>query len=512
MYCSAPDDERPDDFGSDTDDGVLVEEDRIITSLQDAALNSDDVSEWKQISLQQANAALPEGSRADKNETKKNQYKEWADQRQNKERNQISRLLDNRRQAGTDGPRSSGGEDAPPGVGSSEGPGSSSPPVSSGTKLHPVDDLLLPANANIGTARAVQDGIDVTEIIFATAAPCFCYRDGEFDYHDIKREYAKDAWQVSFQEFDTDNATVKQHGEDVLRGLKRHGGKYADLAITDSGNRAGIDKFYEAYPFILSRLEATVRNSIQKPGLDWYVHEVCHTRLRNFYWLMHHGQFYKCEPRPERLYKGIDNSVSSGHCILIRQYIAKLSAWVAEIAGIAITTIGHFEHFIPWITPMDALCIESLNWYYDNYASIIIKPTSHDTALWHLANVRIERHPFGTCMTLGHPMIYKIKQASPATAFLTSGSDIVNMSTPSEFRHDYPSQKINGWHPNGQVPWIGQAPLLGIGTGVHPLCDALITHLTDFGAIGIDLDTGEPVHICDCGNAKLKIVQSLKVG
>ena len=49
---AGPDDECPDNFDCDTEDGVLVEEDQIISSLQEAALNSDDITEWKQFSLQ----------------------------------------------------------------------------------------------------------------------------------------------------------------------------------------------------------------------------------------------------------------------------------------------------------------------------------------------------------------------------------------------------------------------------------------------------------------------------
>ena len=39
-----------------------------------------------------------------------------------------------------------------------------------------------------------------------------------------------------------------------------------------------------------------------------------------------------------------------------------------------------------------------------------------------------------------------------------------------------------------------------------PCCDALITHLTDFGAIGVDLFTGHTLYICDAG-IKQKSVQ-----
>ena len=86
---AGPDDDYPDGFDSDTDDGVLVEEDKIISSLQDAAVNSDDINCWKELSLQQAKAALPEGSGADKNEATESRYKEWAGQRKNKERDLV---------------------------------------------------------------------------------------------------------------------------------------------------------------------------------------------------------------------------------------------------------------------------------------------------------------------------------------------------------------------------------------------------------------------------------------
>ena len=125
------------------------------------------------------------------------------------------------------------------------------------------------------------------------------------------------------------------------------------------------------------------------------------------------------------------------------------------------------------------------------------KPTSYETVLWQLANVKVDRHPFGPCMTLGLPMIDKIRHSSSASAFFTSdGIPVGGEAAPqgggsstgrAEFRHGHPNQTINGWDPNGEVPWICQAPPHEIGSGAHLLCDALITHVTDFGAIGIDL-------------------------
>ena len=216
----------------------------------------------EKISLQPENAALPEGSRADENATKKSKHKEWASQRQNKERDQIGEMFLDRMKADPDSPRPSGGDDAPQGVGSSEGSRPSSSPVSPGTKLQAVDGLLLPASAYCGSGRAMQNDDDVTDRIFAPTAPRFCHREGEADYNDIWREFPKEEWHVSYQEFDTDNITVKQHGEEVSHYLKRFNGKCAALEITPTRNRAGLDKFYEVLPFIPRNLEATTRNSI----------------------------------------------------------------------------------------------------------------------------------------------------------------------------------------------------------------------------------------------------------
>ena len=102
-----------------------------------------------------------------------------------------------------------------------------------------------------------------------------------------------------------------------------------------------------------------------------------------------------CVPKPESEYMGIPDSVCSRQCIkLIRQYMAKLTAFVAEAANLKPEAIGDYEHFIPWITAKDALCIEAMHWYYLNYAAIIVKTATCDTLLWHLANAKIERHPF----------------------------------------------------------------------------------------------------------------------
>ena len=118
---------------------------------------------------------------------------------------------------------------------------------------------------------------------------------------------------------------------------------------------------------------------------------------------------------------GIPGSVISGHCIQrIRLCIAKLSAFVAEAAGLKPETIGDYQHFIPWITAKDALCIGVLHWYYFNFAAIIVKPATYDTMLWHLANTQIERHPFCTCVTLDLPLLEKVMKASSAAAFMST--------------------------------------------------------------------------------------------
>ena len=79
--------------------------------------------------------------------------------------------------------------------------------------------------------------------------------------------------------------------------------------------------------------------------------------------MMHSHAYFTCNPKPEREYMGIPGSPASKHCILlIRQYMAKLTAWVAERAGVRPDVIGDFELFIPWITAKDALCIEALHW------------------------------------------------------------------------------------------------------------------------------------------------------
>ena len=186
--------------------------------------------------------------------------------------------------------------------------------------------------------------------------------------------------------------------------------------------------------------------------------------------------------------------------------MARLTAFVAEAAGLKPEAIGDYEHFIPWITAKDALCIEALHWYYLNYAAIIVKPATYDTLLWHLANAKIERHPFCTCMTMGQPMLEKVLKASSAAAFIsTTGSPVGGEAVPTdggssagytEYRHGYNQSLINGWDPNGNVSWTEYSH------EAAPLCDALITHLTDFGAIGIDLNTAAPVFICDEGIKK----------
>ena len=85
---------------------------------------------------------------------------------------------------------------------------------------------------------------------------------------------------------------------------------------------------------------------------------------------------------------GIPGSIGSRHCItLIRQYMAKLAAYVAEAANLKPEAIGGYEHFIPWITAKDALCIEALHCYYLNYAAVIVK------------SLQLTRHCFGTLPT-----------------------------------------------------------------------------------------------------------------
>ena len=111
------------------------------------------------------------------------------------------------------------------------------------------------------SSQKPQNYIDVTDRIFAATALRFCSRDGESNYYDIWREFSKEKLQVSYQEFDTDNATVKQHGDEALRGFKKYCGKCAVLASTDTGNRTGIDKFYEAISFIPRNLEASASPS-----------------------------------------------------------------------------------------------------------------------------------------------------------------------------------------------------------------------------------------------------------
>ena len=125
------------------------------------------------------------------------------------------------------------------------------------------------------------------------------------------------------------------------------------------------------------------------------------------------------------------------------------------MAGVKPETIGDFEHFIPWITARAALCLELLHWYYLNYAAIVIKPATYDTLLWHLSNVKIERHPLCTCMTLGPPMLDKVEKASSAAAFIKKqiGGEAVptdggSSTGYSEFRHGYAPKHFNGWDPN----------------------------------------------------------------
>ena len=78
--------------------------------------------------------------------------------------------------------------------------------------------------------------------------------------------------------------------------------------------------------------------------------------------MMHKHAYSTCVPKPESEYMGIPGSIGSRHCItLLRQYMAKLTAYVAEAAGLKPEAIGDYEHFIPWITAKDALCIEALH-------------------------------------------------------------------------------------------------------------------------------------------------------
>ena len=170
---------------------------------------------------------------------------------------------------------------------------------------------------------------------------------------------------------------------------------------------------------------------------------------------MHSHAFFTCVPKPENEYMGITGSPGSRHCIaLIRLYMARLTAFVAEQAGVKPEAIGDYEQFIPWITAKDALCIEALHWYYLNFAAIIVKPATYDTLLWHLANAKIERHPFCTCMTMGQPMLEKVVKASSAAAFnSTTGKPAGGEAVPadggssagySEYRHGYNQRLING--------------------------------------------------------------------
>ena len=137
-------------------------------------------------------------------------------------------------------------------------------------------------------------------------------------------------------------------------------------------------KFYESgQTFIPNLLDKAIRESIRAPGLDWYIHAFCPQKFQAFYWMFHKYQFFPYVPTPEREYMEILNSTASRHCIqLIRQYVTKLTAYVAEMAGAKPETIGDFEHFNPWITARDALCLELLHWYYLIFAAIAIKPAT----------------------------------------------------------------------------------------------------------------------------------------
>ena len=123
-------------------------------------------------------------------------------------------------------------------------------------------------------------------------------------------------------------------------------------------------------------------DSLTTPGANWLMHEICDRVLRNFIWLTNDTQYWMSEVRPEREYLGYSSSAESRHRIsLIIQCTNKLACYVAEVAEVPAELISSPEHFIPWITPMDALCIEALSWYYENFAIITVDPHVYRTKL-----------------------------------------------------------------------------------------------------------------------------------
>ena len=75
-------------------------------------------------------------------------------------------------------------------------------------------------------------------------------------------------------------------------------------------------------------------------------------------------------------------------------------------------------------------------------------------------------------------------------------------------RHGYARKHINGWDPNASESWVESLPEDEFPEEAVPCCDALITHVTDFGAIGIDLFIAHPIFICDAGIKKRSVQQA----
>jgi hypothetical protein len=222
-----------------------------------------------------------------------------------------------------------------------------------------------------------------------------------------------------------------------------------------------------------SELVKLVRDKLNRAQEDWYVHEVCRNVLPTMLWLVADEEKPNGPLMINNRYFGVPGDFLSKHCVqLTRRYLFKLRALVADAAGVRTKHVADEEVFIPWITAVDAACIDALHWYYTTHADIIIEYRSYECALALLSYNPCIIADRGQCMTLGSPLANKIRFTNQSFRFLDAdehgGRNFLNDGYP--WRHGY-GDGFGGWNPNNSFTWFERNP-------AEAMCDILITHIT----------------------------------
>ena len=110
---------------------------------------------------------------------------------------------------------------------------------------------------------------------------------------------------------------------------------------------------------------------------------------------------------------------------------------------------------------MNALCIEALNWYYEDYAIVTVEPHVYRTKLWQLSDVRISHLQSGLNFSIGSPMFEQICQAAPAYAFVKA-NEAGGRNEKGIYRHDFEKGTTDGYDPKAYEAWIEKRPAMTI--------------------------------------------------